>query len=740
MGAHDLHPGAIVAGQYRIGRMLDSGGQGAVFEVEHLKTGRQRALKVLLAEFAATPDMLARFEREARIGASIDSEHIVEVFDTGVDEATRLPFLVMELLVGETLESRVQRVGAAPVPKVRWVMTELCHAMAAAHAAGVVHRDLKPANIFIARRSGIKPRSLIKVLDFGIAKALQEIQTKQQTKGALGTPGWLAPEQTSSDRVGPQTDVWAIGLIAYFVLTGRAFWKASLSSAGELPRFLRELIVDNIPSASQRLDEQGGDLAVLPPGFDGWFARCVAREPSARYTNAELCYAGFEELFGALPQFAVEPIELEPTSVQGPPSGGAGLTHSAGNAGTLVGGPPQSGETLLAASGIVPLAPRRSPPRGRHRTIAIVGGAIAVGGVACAATIIANRGGGDRSAASSVSSSSATASSSSAAPVAPRLHSAVAATRGKTWLAVHELPDDAAKTVHHARLTEEGGRVVKIERVDPTGQVQETRTIQYQSESVWEETRTSSTGVLIETVTIEGAIERHRARSGSPFVSGCAQLERTFSPSGDVVERKCQSAQGAAIIDADGCQSLRYEYDGSHQLTKERCFQDDGTASLDRYGVHEWRLKWNKEGRQDEWAGLDLEGHAVVDELDGCAKTAYGYDAAGNRVQETCIGASGLATQYSGRKAAKTIWSVDEHGCRTRESYLTADDRSTAFETDVFAISWSRDSKFARFEVSADVETLDCRVLSSESKWVRIFCGGVNSADSRKKREFVGAS
>ncbi|MFO0548393.1 MAG: serine/threonine-protein kinase [Polyangiaceae bacterium] len=706
MGANNFRSGSLIGGQYRILKVLGTGGQGAVFEVEHLKTGRMRALKVLLAELASTPEMLARFQREARIGATIESEHIVEVLDTGVDEATQIPFLVMELLVGETLEARLRRVGAAPIPQARWVMTELCDAVAAAHDAGVVHRDLKPENVFIARRPGARARSQIKVLDFGIAKALQEIQqTNAPTTGAIGTPGWLAPEQTSSAPVGSEADVWALGLIAFYLLTGQVFWR-SVSQAGDLPKFLRELIVDDIPLASTRLRERGGDAAMLPQGFDGWFAKCVAREPTARFHNARVCYAAFEDLFDGQAH-TVEPLEAEF-------GGRHSQTSSSGT--TEVGSSslgPHSGGTV-AASARIPAVPNRANRKRMSATMPIAAAAIGVVGIASIGAWLVTRRPTKPVINTPPNASSEPAKADSARPEATRTRWAVAAARGKGWFSVHDLTEDAARKIHHVRFTEEGGRVTKIERVDPVGQVLETRTLQYESDSKWQETVVSSANVLLETISIDGVFERHRARGGAPFVAGCAQLERTFAPTGEVLERKCENSTGSAIIDKDGCQILRYEYDRNRQIVAERCFLEDGTVSLDRYGAHEWRLKWNDDGRQIEWAGFDLAGHAVVDELDGCAKTAYAYDAAGNRTREVCIGGNGLAVAYAGRKAAKKVWAVDAHGCRTRESYLTADDQPADFVPSVFAREWKNDARFVHFASEAEVETIECAVLSRE--------------------------
>src|SRR5439155_840991 len=132
----------------------------------------------------------------------------------------------------------------------------LCHAVAAAHKASIVHRDLKPENVLLAssRRAGAS--ATVKILDFGIARVVEE--AKNTSTGAMGSPHWMAPEQTDKKTgVGPPADVWAIGLIAFYLLTGKAFWKASNDPDGSLAMFLRELVLEPIPSPLERAKELG---------------------------------------------------------------------------------------------------------------------------------------------------------------------------------------------------------------------------------------------------------------------------------------------------------------------------------------------------------------------------------------------------------------------------------------------------------------------------------------------------
>ncbi|MCA9580096.1 MAG: serine/threonine protein kinase, partial [Myxococcales bacterium] len=174
-------------------------------------------------ELVSDPSLRRRFEQEARVAARIASEHVVAVLAAGVDAPSGMPWLVMELLDGSDLADLIARDGALPVERARPIFDQLCHAVGAAHAAGIVHRDLKPENVFVAKAQRAGADVTVKVLDFGIAKIFADAKTSKTD--AMGSPLWMAPEQTErGDRIGPQTDVWALGLIAFTVLTGRKYW------------------------------------------------------------------------------------------------------------------------------------------------------------------------------------------------------------------------------------------------------------------------------------------------------------------------------------------------------------------------------------------------------------------------------------------------------------------------------------------------------------------------------------
>ena len=162
-----LQPGDVVGERYEVERVLGVGGMGAVVAARDRQGGRSVAIKALLTEQAAQGDVVARFARECRATARLESEHVTRVFDTGA-LPTGVPYMVMELLVGEDLKSLVKALGALPFTDAAGYVYQACVALTEAHALGIVHRDLKPANLFLTRRAGGAP--MIKVLDFGIAK------------------------------------------------------------------------------------------------------------------------------------------------------------------------------------------------------------------------------------------------------------------------------------------------------------------------------------------------------------------------------------------------------------------------------------------------------------------------------------------------------------------------------------------------------------------------------------------
>src|SRR5215510_6881049 len=187
-GVHPMTPGTVLAGKYRLVSMLGHGGMGSVWRAERLGWQSLVAVKVMHSPGLQDPNALARFQRESHLAASLRSLHIVQVLDDGVDTATGTPFIVMELLEGESLAERLQRVRRLKPPVVAQIVSQVARALARAHEAGLIHRDLKPDNILIVRNDD---EEVVKVLDFGIAKWLAS-PTKHRPRTIsgkmLGTP------------------------------------------------------------------------------------------------------------------------------------------------------------------------------------------------------------------------------------------------------------------------------------------------------------------------------------------------------------------------------------------------------------------------------------------------------------------------------------------------------------------------------------------------------------------------
>ncbi len=294
----------VLGGDFRILTPLGAGGMGAVYTAEQLSTGRRRAVKVMHPLIVEDDKQRQRFAREARIGARIVSDHVVDVIAAGVDAELGIPWIAMELLEGDDLGEHLVRRGAQGLGQVVEHFRQLCHALGAAHRAGIVHRDVKPQNIFVSATQTPTAPTTIKVLDFGIAK-VAAVASAAGT-AMVGSPAWMAPEQTDPlAPITPAADVWALGLLAFWMLTGASFWHAANSSQASLHALMKEVLFDVIPPASERAAEYGR-AARLPEGFDPWFARCVDREAPGRFTDATELYDALEKVARDAPSIGTD--------------------------------------------------------------------------------------------------------------------------------------------------------------------------------------------------------------------------------------------------------------------------------------------------------------------------------------------------------------------------------------------------------------------------------------------------
>jgi len=289
--------GGILGGDFRIERQLVAGGMGAVYVAEQLSTGRRRALKLMHPSLVSDAKLRERFEQEARVGARIQSDHVVQVIAAGVDEASGSPFIAMELLDGEDLATTIARRGALPPSDVRAILQPVCHALGAAHAVGIVHRDLKPENIFLLHTQDVQRSFDVKLLDFGIAKLTADART--MATSAVGTPLWMAPEQTDPRaKIAPTADIWPLGLLVFTMLTGRSYWRVASDSGVSVQALMREILFDAVDAPSVRAVELNIDVP-LPVGFDAWFLKCLDRDATRRFPTAKEAWEALVPVLGA---------------------------------------------------------------------------------------------------------------------------------------------------------------------------------------------------------------------------------------------------------------------------------------------------------------------------------------------------------------------------------------------------------------------------------------------------------
>jgi serine/threonine-protein kinase len=211
----------IVGGKYRIVRFLASGGMGSVYEAQHTVVRRRFAVKFLHHELALRRELLARFQLEAEAAGALESEHVAAAVDFGI-ATDGAPYIVLEYLVGESLEHLLEREGRLPPARATHLVQQACRGVQAAHASGIVHRDLKPHNLFVSRRED--GTDLVKVLDFGVAKLefMEKSGAATRTGTVLGTPSYMSPEQARGEKnVDHLSDVYALGAILYELLCGK---------------------------------------------------------------------------------------------------------------------------------------------------------------------------------------------------------------------------------------------------------------------------------------------------------------------------------------------------------------------------------------------------------------------------------------------------------------------------------------------------------------------------------------
>jgi len=288
--------GQVLNESYQIVRLVGEGGMGKVYEARHLRLKERRfAIKVLLPEFSQNPEIVARFKREAESSASISHPNVVEVIDVFYTR-DGAPCIAAEFLDGEELGAFVEKVGRLGVPFAIGVARQICRALAAAHAKGVVHRDMKPENVFLLKQlpgeSGV-PR--IKVIDFGVSRVKDHDIHLTQAGVILGTPSFMAPEQARAEVVDERADIYAVGAVLYNLLTGvRPF------DSDDPTRTLIMLLTEELVPA-RSINPQ------IPPALEAVMRRCLSKVKEERY-------ATMDELDAALAAFDADTMRASQPS------------------------------------------------------------------------------------------------------------------------------------------------------------------------------------------------------------------------------------------------------------------------------------------------------------------------------------------------------------------------------------------------------------------------------------------
>jgi len=357
-----LEPGSIVDGKFRIERVLGSGGMGIVAAATHIQLERRVAIKMLREHLAANAELVERFVREARASAKLKNEHVCHVSDVGTSE-TGAPYIVMELLEGADLAS-VATNGPLPIETGVDYVRPASIAVAEAHSVGIVHRDLKPGNLFLTR--GFDGSPMIKVLDFGIAKAQSATDFKiTSTATILGSPGYMSPEQLRSTRnVDARTDIWALGVILYELVSGR------------------------LPFPGESMTDLAVKVSIDPPepltGFDPAFSavvfRCLEKDPANRFQDVGQLAAALAPLGGLSATTSAGLI----AKLTGSHAAAPAITAQQQSAS-------RTATTLQTASGQAPGARVTEPPKKKSRALLIVGGVVLVAGAATATALVLTR-------------------------------------------------------------------------------------------------------------------------------------------------------------------------------------------------------------------------------------------------------------------------------------------------------------------------------------------------------------
>ena len=308
-GAQGQYAGqSLAGGRYQLRDLLGQGGMASVHLAYDSVLDRQVAIKTLHTELGREPAFRERFRREAQAVAKLTHTNIVSVFDTGEDTvgAATTPYIVMEYVegrpLGSVLDADIRQFGAMPADKALKVTADVLAALEISHEMGLVHRDIKPGNVMVTKRD------VVKVMDFGIARAMQSgVTSMTQTGMVVGTPQYLSPEQALGRGVDARSDLYSVGVMLFQLVTGRLPFDA------DSPLAIAYAHVQEEPVAPSSINR------ALPPGVDALVARALKKNPNERFPNA---VAMRDECLRVAASFQAAPPSIVPSA---PAQSGAGV-------------------------------------------------------------------------------------------------------------------------------------------------------------------------------------------------------------------------------------------------------------------------------------------------------------------------------------------------------------------------------------------------------------------------------